>query len=97
MPNYWDNPMVICKKLSDSIVFQLLPPCELHVFIILFEMEGDIIEIPGSLPPAYQKALSQREHKVQIWQKTMKEAHLTSEHFLEVLLCVLFETYSKRN
>ncbi|EHB12513.1 TBCC domain-containing protein 1 [Heterocephalus glaber] len=79
VPNYWDNPMVICRDNSDSNVFQLLPPCDFYVFIIPFEMEGDTTEIPGGLPPAYQKALNQREENIQIWQKTVKEAHLTKD------------------
>ncbi|XP_002758258.1 TBCC domain-containing protein 1 [Callithrix jacchus] len=79
VPNYWDNPMVVCRENSDTSVFRLLPPCEFYVFIIPFEMEGDTTEIPGGLPSAYQKALGQREQKIQIWQKTVKEAHLTKD------------------
>ncbi|XP_060226107.1 TBCC domain-containing protein 1 isoform X2 [Meriones unguiculatus] len=79
VPNYWDNPMVVCREGSDTSVFQLLPPCEFYIFIIPFEMEGDTAEIPGGLPSAYQKALAQREEKIQIWQKTVKEARLTKE------------------
>lgn len=77
VPNHWDNPMIVCRENSNTSVFQLLPPCEFYVFIIPFEMEGDTTEIPGGLPPVYQKALGQREQKIQIWQKTVKEAHLT--------------------
>ncbi|XP_047419410.1 TBCC domain-containing protein 1 isoform X3 [Sciurus carolinensis] len=40
---------------------------------------GDTTEIPGGLPSAYQKALGQREQKIQIWQKTVKEARLTKD------------------
>ncbi|XP_065396411.1 TBCC domain-containing protein 1 isoform X2 [Macaca fascicularis] len=79
VPNYWDNPMVVCRENSDTSVFRLLPPCEFYVFIIPFEMEGDTTEIPGGLPSVYQKALGQREQKIQIWQKTVKEAHLTKD------------------
>uniref|UniRef100_H0X3A5 TBCC domain-containing protein 1 n=1 Tax=Otolemur garnettii TaxID=30611 RepID=H0X3A5_OTOGA len=79
VPNYWDNPMVVCRENSDTSVFRLLPPCEFYVFIIPFEMEGDTTEIPGGLPSAYQKALGQREQKIQIWQKTVKEARLTKD------------------
>ncbi|XP_048210498.1 TBCC domain-containing protein 1-like [Perognathus longimembris pacificus] len=78
VPNYWDNPMIVCRENSSSI-FRLLPPCEFYVFIIPFEMEGDTTEIPGGLPPAYQKALAQREQMIQIWQKTVKEARLTKD------------------
>ncbi|XP_040858798.1 TBCC domain-containing protein 1 isoform X1 [Ochotona curzoniae] len=79
VPNYWDNPMVVCRENIDTNAFRLLPPSEFYVFITPFEMEGDTTEIPGGLPSAYQKALSQREQKIQIWQKTVKEAHLTKE------------------
>ncbi|XP_015355446.1 TBCC domain-containing protein 1 isoform X2 [Marmota marmota marmota] len=79
VPNYWNNPMVVCRENSDTSVFQLLPPSEFYIFIIPFEMEGDTTEIPGGLPSAYQKALSQREQKIQIWQKTVKEARLTKD------------------
>nr|XP_042089344.1 TBCC domain-containing protein 1 isoform X2 [Ovis aries] len=79
VPNYWDNPMILCRENSSPSVFRLLPPCEFYVFIIPFEMEGDTTEIPGGLPSAYQKALSQREKKIQVWQKTVKEARLTKD------------------
>lgn len=79
VPNYWDNPMVVCKENSDTSVFRLLPPSEFYVFITPFEMEGDTTEIPGGLPSTYQKALDLREQKIQIWQKTVKEAHLTKD------------------
>ncbi|XP_010622496.1 TBCC domain-containing protein 1 isoform X3 [Fukomys damarensis] len=88
VPNYWDNPLVICRESSDSNVFQLLPPCEFYVFIVPFEMEGDTTEIPGGLPPAYQKALSQREQKIHIWQKTVKEARLTKDQRKQFQLLV---------
>ncbi|XP_034371698.1 TBCC domain-containing protein 1 isoform X2 [Arvicanthis niloticus] len=79
VPNYWDNPMVVCREGTDTRVFRLLPPSEFYIFIIPFEMEGDTAEIPGGLPSAYQKALAQREQKIHIWQKTVKEARLTKE------------------
>lgn len=77
LPNYWDSPMLVCKESGDTSVFRLLPPSDFYTFVIPFEMEGDTTETPGGLPYAYQKALSQREQKVQIWQKTVKEAGLT--------------------
>ncbi|XP_036624975.1 TBCC domain-containing protein 1 [Trichosurus vulpecula] len=79
VPNYWDKPMIVCRENNDARVFRLLPPCEFYVFVIPFEMEGDTTEIPGGLPPAYQKALGQREQKIHIWQKTVKEAGLTKD------------------
>lgn len=79
VPNYWDNPMIVCRESRDTSVFRLLPPCEFYVFIIPFEMEGDTTEIPGGLPSSYQKALGHREQKIHIWQKTVKEARLTKD------------------
>lgn len=77
VPNYWDSPMMVCKEGSDASVFCLLSPLDFYTFVIPFEMEGDTTETPGGLPHAYQKALNQREQKVQIWQKMVKEACLT--------------------
>ncbi|NXP03429.1 TBCC1 protein, partial [Thinocorus orbignyianus] len=77
LPNYWDSPMLVCKESGDTGVFRLLPPSDFYTFVIPFEMEGDTTETPGGLPQAYQKALNQREQKVQIWQKTVKEAGLS--------------------
>lgn len=77
LPNYWDSPMLLGKESSDTSVFRLLPPSDFYTFVIPFEMEGDTTETPGGLPQAYQKALSQREQKVQIWQKMVKEACLS--------------------
>ncbi|KAM8805005.1 TBCC domain-containing protein 1 [Eudromia elegans] len=79
LPNYWDSPMLVCKESSDASAFRLLPPSEFYTFVIPFEMEGDTTETPGGLPQAYQKALSQREQKVQNWQKAVKEAGLTKQ------------------
>ncbi|NXT73170.1 TBCC1 protein, partial [Zapornia atra] len=79
LPNHWDSPMLVCKESSDTGVFSLLPPSDFYPFVIPFEMEGDTTETPGGLPSAYQKALSQRQQKVQIWQKTVKEAGLTKD------------------
>ncbi|KFU98320.1 TBCC domain-containing protein 1, partial [Pterocles gutturalis] len=79
LPNYWDSPMLVCKESGDVSVFHLLPPSDFYTFVIPFEMEGDTTETPGGLPDAYRKALSQREQKLQIWQKTVKEAGLTKD------------------
>uniref|UniRef100_G1MUM8 TBCC domain-containing protein 1 n=1 Tax=Meleagris gallopavo TaxID=9103 RepID=G1MUM8_MELGA len=79
VPNYWDSPMLVCKEGSDASVFRLLPPLDFYTFVIPFEMEGDTTETPGGLPRAYQKALNQREQKVQSWQKMVKEACLTKD------------------
>lgn len=77
VPNCWDNPMIVCKENCDRSVFRLLPPLEFYPFVVPFEMEGDTTEIPGGLPPVYQKALTQREQRIQIWQKTVKETGLS--------------------
>ncbi|XP_032048730.1 TBCC domain-containing protein 1 [Aythya fuligula] len=79
LPNYWDSPMLLGKESSDTSIFRLLPPSDFYTFVIPFEMEGDTTETPGGLPHAYQKALSQREQKVQIWQKMVKEACLSKD------------------
>ncbi|XP_010124053.1 PREDICTED: TBCC domain-containing protein 1, partial [Chlamydotis macqueenii] len=79
LPNYWDSPMLVCNESGDMNVFCLLPPSDFYTFVIPFEMEGDTTETPGGLPHAYQKALSQREKNVQIWQKTVREAGLTKD------------------
>ncbi|NXF84788.1 TBCC1 protein, partial [Eubucco bourcierii] len=79
LPNRWDDPMLVCRESGDRSVFSLMPPSDFYTFVIPFEMEGDTTETPGGLPQAYQKALSQREQKVQIWQKTVKEAALTKD------------------
>uniref|UniRef100_A0A673TCQ5 TBCC domain-containing protein 1 n=1 Tax=Suricata suricatta TaxID=37032 RepID=A0A673TCQ5_SURSU len=93
VPNYWDNPMIVCRENRDTSVFRLLPPCEFYVFIIPFEMEGDTTEIPGGLPSAYQKALRQREQKIQVWQKTVKEARLTKDQRKQFQVLVENEFY----
>ncbi|XP_065701213.1 TBCC domain-containing protein 1 isoform X1 [Patagioenas fasciata] len=79
LPNHWDNPVLVCKESGDTDVFRLLPPSDFYTFVIPFEMKGDTTETPGGLPHAYQKALSQREQKVQIWQKMVKKAGLTKD------------------
>ncbi|XP_007898282.1 TBCC domain-containing protein 1 [Callorhinchus milii] len=79
LPNYWDKPMCIGLDNCETPVYQLLSPKEFYVFVIPFEMEGDTTEIPGGLPPQYEKAKRHREQKIQIWQKTVKEAGLSKE------------------
>ncbi|NXN96257.1 TBCC1 protein, partial [Rhinopomastus cyanomelas] len=88
LPNYWDSPMLVCKESGDKSVFRLLPPSDFYTFVIPFEMEGDTTETPGGLPQAYQKVLNQREQKVQIWQKTVKEAGLTKDQRKQFQLLV---------
>ncbi|XP_075462936.1 TBCC domain-containing protein 1 isoform X3 [Ascaphus truei] len=77
LPNYWDKPLFLSTENIDNRIWQLMSPREFNVFVIPFEMEGDTTEIPGGLPPVYQNAMGQREQRVQIWQKTVKEACLT--------------------
>ncbi|XP_060623996.2 TBCC domain-containing protein 1 [Anolis sagrei] len=79
VPNYWDNPMLVCRENYEKDLYKLLPPLEFYPFVVPFEMEGDTTEIPGGLPPAYQKAQSQREQRIRIWQKTVKKAGLTKD------------------
>ncbi|NXD28996.1 TBCC1 protein, partial [Spelaeornis formosus] len=79
LPNYWDSPMLVCRDSGDTSVFRLLPPSDFYTFVIPFEMEGDTTEIPGGLPCEYQEVLSQREQKVQLWQRMVREAGLTRD------------------
>ncbi|XP_056355224.1 TBCC domain-containing protein 1 [Oenanthe melanoleuca] len=77
LPNYWDSPMLVCRDSGDTSVFRLLPPSDFYTFVIPFKMEGDTTETPGGLPQEYQEVLSQREQKVQVWQRMVKEAGLS--------------------
>ncbi|GCC27555.1 hypothetical protein chiPu_0005980 [Chiloscyllium punctatum] len=79
IPNYWNKPLCIGVDNNEMPVYQLLSPKEFHPFVIPFEIEGDTMEIPGGLPPQYEKAVRQREQKIQNWQKTIKEAGLSKE------------------
>ncbi|KAI1235755.1 hypothetical protein IHE44_0001840 [Lamprotornis superbus] len=79
LPNYWDSPMLVCKDSGDMNVFRLLPPSDFYTFVIPFKMEGDTTETPGGLPHEYQDVLSQREQKVQVWQRMVKKAGLTRD------------------
>ncbi|NXH25352.1 TBCC1 protein, partial [Myiagra hebetior] len=79
LPNYWDSPMLVCRDSGDTSVFRLLPPWDFYTFVIPFEMEGDTTETPGGLPQEYQEVLSQREQKVQVWQRMVKEAGLSRD------------------
>ncbi|XP_075686074.1 TBCC domain-containing protein 1 isoform X2 [Rhinoderma darwinii] len=78
LPNYWDRPQLLSTE-NDNQVWKLMSPREFYPFVIPFEMEGDTTEIPGGLPPVYQKSMDQRQQKVQMWQKAVKEAKLTRE------------------
>ncbi|XP_078084888.1 TBCC domain-containing protein 1 isoform X2 [Mustelus asterias] len=79
IPNYWNKPLYIGVDNNEMPVYQLLSPKEFYLFVIPFEIEGDTMEIPGGLPPPYEKAVRQREQKIQNWQKTIKEAGLSKE------------------
>ncbi|XP_028927219.1 TBCC domain-containing protein 1 isoform X2 [Ornithorhynchus anatinus] len=90
LPNRWDRPMTVCRENGQDGAgdFRLLAPSEFYVFVVPFEMEGDTTEIPGGLPPAYQKALGQRERQIRIWQKMVKEAGLTKDQRKEFQVLV---------
>ncbi|XP_053327515.1 TBCC domain-containing protein 1 [Spea bombifrons] len=79
LPNYWDRPLCLCADNSDQKNWRLLSSREFYTFVVPFEMEGDTTEIPGGLPPAFLKSILQREQKVHMWQKAVKEAGLTRE------------------
>lgn len=78
LPNYWDRPQLLCTE-TDNHIWKLMSPRDFYSFVIPFEMEGDTTEIPGALPPVFQKSMDQRQQKVQMWQKAVKEAKLTRE------------------
>ncbi|XP_056392161.1 TBCC domain-containing protein 1 isoform X4 [Hyla sarda] len=87
LPNYWDRPQLLSTE-NDNQVWKLMSPREFYSFVIPFEMEGDTTEIPGGLPPVFQKSMDQRQQKVQMWQKAVKEAKLTREqrrHFQTIV------------
>ncbi|KAG8432807.1 hypothetical protein GDO86_017160 [Hymenochirus boettgeri] len=79
LPNCWDRPFFFSMESSDHHIWRIMSPQEFYVFVIPFEMEGDTAEIPGGLPPAYTKAMRQRQQKILMWQKTVKNAGLTRE------------------
>ncbi|XP_070573385.1 TBCC domain-containing protein 1-like [Ptychodera flava] len=79
-PNLWDQPL--CLGPDHQVgrpVWELMPTKEFFTFVIPYTMEGLTRETPGGLPTKYERALSQRERSIQSWQKTVKEAGLTSE------------------
>ncbi|XP_044149167.1 TBCC domain-containing protein 1 [Bufo gargarizans] len=78
LPNYWDRPHLLSTE-NDNQVWKLMSPREFCSFVIPFEMEGDTTEIPGGLPPVFQKSMDQRQQKIQMWQKAVKEAKITRE------------------
>ncbi|XP_053554522.1 TBCC domain-containing protein 1 [Bombina bombina] len=79
LPNYWDRPHLLSSENIDKNIWKMMSPREFYTFVVPFEMEGDTTEIPGGLPPAFQKAMAQRQQKTQMWQKTVKDAGLTRE------------------
>lgn len=78
VPNLWDQPLLLGAEgcLLDEGCYRILPPAEFCPLVVPFQMQGDTCEVPGGLPPAYQKSLEGREQRVQDWQRTVKEAHL---------------------
>ncbi|KAI1885316.1 hypothetical protein AGOR_G00218890 [Albula goreensis] len=81
VPNTWDRPLMLGNEGAppDNPSYRLLPTSEFCPLVIPFQMEGDTCEVPGGLPPLYKKALDVRELRVQEWQKTVKDAHLTKD------------------
>ncbi|XP_006636353.2 TBCC domain-containing protein 1 [Lepisosteus oculatus] len=80
VPSSWDQPLLLGSEGPlGNPPYRLLPPSEFCPLVVPFEMEGDTTEIPGGLPPQYQKALTAREQRVQNWQRTVKEAKLNKE------------------
>ncbi|XP_031441310.1 TBCC domain-containing protein 1 isoform X2 [Clupea harengus] len=81
VPNVWDQPLLLGAEGStlDEACYRILPPADFCPLVVPFQMEGDTCEVPGGLPPTYQKAVDGREQRVQDWQRTVKEAHLNKE------------------
>ncbi|KAK3568916.1 hypothetical protein QTP86_019555 [Hemibagrus guttatus] len=81
VPNLWDRPLIYPpdSPSPDPVCYRILPPAQLCPMVVPFLMEGDTSEVPGGLPSVYQQALEERQHRVQDWQKTVKEAHLNKE------------------
>ncbi|KAJ8396313.1 hypothetical protein AAFF_G00018900 [Aldrovandia affinis] len=81
VPNAWERPLMLGTEgtPSDNPSYRLLPPNEFCPMVVPFQMEGDTCEVPGGLPPLYKKALDGRELRVQDWQRTVKDAHLTKD------------------
>ncbi|KAJ8255239.1 hypothetical protein GJAV_G00202650 [Gymnothorax javanicus] len=79
VPNAWDRPLMLGSEgnPSEKQSYRLLPPSEFFPMVVPFQMEGDTCEVPGGLPPLYKRAQEERELRVQEWQKTVKDAHLT--------------------
>ncbi|KAL4616599.1 TBCC domain-containing protein 1 [Arapaima gigas] len=81
VPNAWDKPLLLGTEgtTPENVPYRLLLPAELYPLVVPFKMEGDTCEVPGGLPPLYQKALDDREQRVQEWLKTVKKANLNKE------------------
>ncbi|XP_072253662.1 TBCC domain-containing protein 1 [Leuresthes tenuis] len=85
VPNVWDQPLLLgsdglnASSSPDAACYRLLPPSEFHMLAVPFQMEGDTCEVPGGLPAAYQAALTEKQMRIQNWQKTVMEARLNKE------------------
>ncbi|XP_067085472.1 TBCC domain-containing protein 1 [Osmerus mordax] len=81
VPNAWDQPLLLGAEGTtlDPACYRLLPPEDFYPLVVPFKMEGDTCEVPGGLPPVYQRALESREQRVQDWQSTLMEANLNKE------------------
>ncbi|MBN3307279.1 TBCC1 protein, partial [Amia calva] len=80
VPSAWDRPLLLGSEgPPDNPPFRLMPPGEFFRLVVPFEMEGDTSEVPGGLPPAYQRAVAAREHRVQSWRKSITEAKLSKD------------------
>ncbi|XP_028846989.1 TBCC domain-containing protein 1 isoform X2 [Denticeps clupeoides] len=79
VPNLWDQPLLLGTEGStpDAGCYRILPPAELWPLAVPFQMEGDTCEVPGGLPPSYQKVVETRKCRVQEWYRSVNEAHLS--------------------
>ncbi|XP_077995708.1 TBCC domain-containing protein 1-like [Glandiceps talaboti] len=78
-PNLWDKPLCLgSDHQAGRPVWQLMSSKEFYTFVIPYSMDGLTRDTPGGLPTKYDRALTHREKSLQTWQKTVKEAGLTS-------------------
>ncbi|XP_074640167.1 TBCC domain-containing protein 1-like [Tubulanus polymorphus] len=80
-PNYWDVPFCVGPDHHENSppVWEIMPANDFHSFAIPFVMEGEL-KSPPPVPNKYQKAIKQREKKLEQWQKSIKETNLSKEH-----------------
>lgn len=90
-PNLWDEPLQMDaphQPDEGTAVWHIQNPASFYPFAIPFEMEGSTTEIPGGLPPRYQKALNQRLQAVAVWQNLIRGSNVTKDQKRAFHTCV---------